>query len=200
MVTGKKAGRPKSFDREAALARALDLFLEKNYPDTSLSELLVRMDIARQSFYDTFESKEALFLEAFQRYEAEAMQAYRQVLGVPGSPMGQLEKVVRGWGEQAKERPFGGCLINAAAVDLGRHHPQIAGLVRLHFHQLTLLLRDGLQKALARGELAQSADPTALARLLVVHCQGLIVMGHAGVDEQIVDDVTESLLQLLPRL
>jgi len=61
-------GRPVEFDRNVALEEAMQLFWSRGYEATSLPELLERMGIARSSFYQSFGSKQDLFLEAVERY------------------------------------------------------------------------------------------------------------------------------------
>ena len=61
-------GRPRAFDREAALARATRLFWEKGYEATSISDLTEAMEIGSPSLYAAFGSKEALYTEAVQYY------------------------------------------------------------------------------------------------------------------------------------
>ena len=199
MKGDKRSGRPRSFKREDALERAVALFLSNGYEASSLNDLLATMGIARQSLYDTFKSKRELFLEALGAYEAAAIRDYRALLDQPGSPLAKLETILRGWSERARQRPFTGCLVNGAAVDLGRADAQIAQGVRAHFEALTELLSDCLQQAIKAGELLPETDAVSLARLMVNHCQGLIVMAHAGMNDEVIEEITMGLLRLLPR-
>ena len=76
--------RPKAFDRDRTLARALELFQAKGYEATSIQDLVDAMGIGRQSLYDTFGDKEALYREALERYVAEGP---RSVLVALESPL-----------------------------------------------------------------------------------------------------------------
>src|SRR4051794_3997112 len=66
-VTAAK-GRPRAFDPERALDRALRVFWEKGYEGASLPELTRAMGINRPSMYAAFGNKEALFRKAIDRY------------------------------------------------------------------------------------------------------------------------------------
>lgn len=63
-------GRPRSFDRDAALARAMDVFWAKGYEAASLTELMVAMGLNPPSFYAAFGSKDALYRESVDLYLA----------------------------------------------------------------------------------------------------------------------------------
>src|SRR5882724_123285 len=63
-------GRPRSFDRTEALDKALTLFWRWGYEGTSIAALVEAMGITPPSLYTAFGSKEALFLEAVDRYNA----------------------------------------------------------------------------------------------------------------------------------
>ena len=63
------AGRPREFDRDAALASARDLFWERGYEGVSISDLIERLGLASARIYAAFGSKEDLFREAIKHYE-----------------------------------------------------------------------------------------------------------------------------------
>ena len=79
------AGRKLAFEREIALSNAMDLFWEKGYHGTGLTELLKRMGIKRQSLYNTFGSKRRLFLEAIAYYGQTVVKTLEMDLLQPGS-------------------------------------------------------------------------------------------------------------------
>jgi AcrR family transcriptional regulator len=74
-VARKPRGRPRSFDRDAALRLAMAVFWEKGFEATSISDLTEAMGINPPSLYSAFGDKEKLFLEALQRYMDEGFQA-----------------------------------------------------------------------------------------------------------------------------
>jgi len=67
-TSSMKTGRPTEFDRNTALERAMVLFWRQGYEATSLSDLLGEMGIGRQSLYNAFGDKQALFIEAARHY------------------------------------------------------------------------------------------------------------------------------------
>ena len=63
-------GRPRSFDREAALARAMEVFWERGYQAAAMTDLTDAMGINSPSLYAAFGSKEALYREAVAYFAA----------------------------------------------------------------------------------------------------------------------------------
>src|SRR6476620_4557595 len=86
--------RPKSFDLDTALQRAITLFREKGYAGASTDDLLCAMGIGRQSMYDTFGDKRGLYIEALRRYNAESVAEIMHSFNSAISPLAGLEKVL----------------------------------------------------------------------------------------------------------
>ena len=78
--------RPKAFDVERALDRAVEVFWTRGYEATSLCDLLEHMEIGRQSLYDTFGDKHGLFLAALERYRRAMSQSLLGALERPLQP------------------------------------------------------------------------------------------------------------------
>ena len=81
--TEMPAGRPRLFDLELALDRALNVFWRKGYEGTSLADLTDEMGINRPSLYAAFGNKEALFRRAMERYEQKTASCLRSALDEP---------------------------------------------------------------------------------------------------------------------
>jgi TetR/AcrR family transcriptional regulator, transcriptional repressor for nem operon len=173
--------RPKSFDEEAALEQAVRLFRERGYEATSLADLEAQLGVGRQSLYNTFGSKQALFLKALDRYRRESAEALLERLNVPGAGLDEI----RAFFHQAVESltsvdPRCGCLVTNTIVERG---PQDAeALLRCNAARdvLERAFRRALAQAKARGELPAAMDAEALATLLVVHTYGLNVLAKTG--------------------
>src|SRR3546814_11656467 len=89
-------GRPRSFDIDEALDRALEVFWRKGYEGASLSDLTEAMGIARTSLYAAFGNKEGLFCKAHDRYGRQKVEQVEQKGGGEGKRM--AEGVDRGGG------------------------------------------------------------------------------------------------------
>jgi AcrR family transcriptional regulator len=173
-------GRPRAFDLDTALDQALELFWQKGYEGTSLTDLTTAMGISRPSLYAAFGNKEALFRKALARYLAGPAAAAARTL-----EHADVGSAIRGWLESAAEfltcpeHPRG-CLMVQGALSCGEAgdaiRAELAGHRRAMFEQLHGRLRRGR----ADRQLPDHCDLAALARYVVTIQQGLSVQASSG--------------------
>lgn len=177
-------GRPRAFDADAALERALAVFWEKGYEGASLSALTAAMGISRPSLYAAYGNKEALFRKALGRYLAGPAATLAQALEQPDA-----RTAVARYLEAAVELLCGaehpsGCLVVQGALSCGTTGTVIrAELARQRQAGLDLL-RARLARAQAEGALAEACDVDALARYLATLHQGLSVQAASGASRE----------------
>ncbi|MFT7677237.1 MAG: TetR/AcrR family transcriptional repressor of nem operon [Planctomycetota bacterium] len=164
--------RPRTFDQEDVLERAVDLFTEQGFDGISVPELSSRLGICRQSLYNAFGDKRGLFLAALRRYGEREVGAKLALLEAEGSPLENLRTVIRGWAALAAQCPGDGCLTVAAIIE-NRKDAEALGIIEGQVKQLEHGYRDTLRRAAAAGELKPGADPARLARVLTSTCYGL---------------------------
>lgn len=112
-------GRPREFDEHAALDKALAVFWRHGYEASSLAELLAAMELSKSSFYETFGSKHALFLEALQQYQDERLIQLRGALAGGKSARAAIEAFFeRVIGHAATPGNARGCMACNEAVEL----------------------------------------------------------------------------------
>jgi TetR/AcrR family transcriptional repressor of nem operon len=177
--------RPKGFDTEAALVRAMELFWEQGYAATSMEQLVQTMGISRQSLYDTFGDKHRLFLAAMDSYCAMLDAAMLQPLRAPDAGLQALHDtglaIIDFLLQYPKRRA---CLMANTTLELAPHDAEIAAKVQSHMLNMETAFRHALRNAQARGEIAASADADALAKYLVGMAHGLMVMAKSGADRE----------------
>src|SRR5258708_39225357 len=86
--------RPKEFDQEKALRKAVHLFSQQGFAATSTDELMRVMNVGRQSMYDTFGDKRALFLRALEMYVTESVKSINAELEKPGSALSTVRNAL----------------------------------------------------------------------------------------------------------
>src|SRR5258707_2271777 len=97
--------RPKDFDRDIAVERAMSVFWSKGYAATSTDDLLQAMKIGRQSMYDTFGDKRRLYVEALERYQLESTAGNIKRLRSSASPLAGIEALLIGVNSSNKATP-----------------------------------------------------------------------------------------------
>jgi TetR/AcrR family transcriptional regulator, transcriptional repressor for nem operon len=190
--------RTKEFDPDAALRDALELFWERGYEATSMADLVERLGIARASIYATFGGKREVYLKALDRYGELADPSLLNDLSQPGPALPAVRALVTRYAmEAAHDDKRRGCFVVNTAVELAPHDPDAARRVQASWDYLETALTSALIRARAQGELAESKDPRALARFLLVFLQGLRVMGKAATEPERLRDASVQALALL---
>lgn len=190
--------RTKAFDPDAALQAALELFWQRGYEATSMSDLVAHLGIGRASIYATFGSKRELYLSAMDRY-AETREPVDVELSQPGPALPAVRAAVRRFAAEASTpgTRLSGCFVTNTATELAPHDPAAARKVESSWEHLEAPLRAALLRAQDQGELPENRDPYALARMLLVLLQGMRVVGKASGDPARVRDAAEQALALL---
>ncbi len=191
------AGRPRTFDPDTALSKALDLFWAQGYAATNTRDLVKTMGVSWQSLYNTFGNKHDLFLQALRRYDHETLERTRTVLEASDTPLANLQRLVRLWGTHVTTPAFQGCFMNNTVAELGARDEAVASIAQTHFQKFETLLKTALERAVADGSIREDANTEALARFLVGTSQGLIVLGKAGAPAETIDDIVEVAISTL---
>ncbi|HET7715336.1 MAG TPA: TetR/AcrR family transcriptional regulator [Bauldia sp.] len=173
-------GRPRSFDRGKALARAMELFWAKGFDGTSLADLTGGLGINPPSLYAAFGSKEALFLEAVALYgETEGSYIWKQ-LDAP-TAREAVERFLRAsaiaFSRRGKPR---GCLVILGALHPSESNREICRRLREFRAQNKVVLEDRLRRAVAEGELPEDADCSAMSSFILAVQMGMSIQARDG--------------------
>lgn len=191
--------RPKEFNPDDALEKAMQVFWHKGYEATSMEDLLTAMDINRGSLYATFGDKRELFLKAMDRYcSGGAIGNRLSILNEPGPAIPLIRRFIGAMLEFGLSDPLRrGCMITNAVMELAPHEKDIARRVAGRLQMAEEAFFTLLTRARQEGELANDKDPRALARVLVTMMQGTIVMIKAGTPADVVKQTAKTALSIL---
>src|ERR1700733_5816851 len=124
-------GRPRGFDTEAAVERAMGVFWSRGYHGTALPDLLRATKLSRGSLYAAFGDKHSLFLRALDRYIADALARIDVELAPPGEPIDGLRAYLAGYVDRTSGASGRrGCLLVATAMELAGHDSDVEGRIR----------------------------------------------------------------------
>ncbi len=181
--------RPKEFDRDAALAKAVEVFWDKGYEATSTEDLVRAMGIGRQSMYDTFGDKHRLFAEALQRYAEERSATFGACLRDATSPLSAIESVLLG---VSAERPCDrarGCFMISATADLAGIDVDVTRISRENADRLEASFEAAVRAAQGKKELPAKVDARAAGRFLLSTYVGLKLSAKAGSSPDALRDI-----------
>lgn len=190
--------RPKEFDPDVVLDRALELFWERGYDATSMADLVEHLGIGRASLYATFGSKHDLYLKALDRYLLRVNPSPLEYLSRPGPALPLVRTLVERYARECAEDVHRrGCMVVNAAIERLPGDPLVARRVEMAWDGLEAALAAALHRAQAQGELSPEKDPRSLARFFLVFLQGLRVLSKTGWDSQRFQDAAKEALSLL---
>lgn len=174
-------GRPRTFDRTAALRRAMDVFWAKGYDGASMSDLTAAMGIKSPSLYAAFGSKEALFLEATDLYtRVEGADIWSALEDSPTASLA-IERFLCRTAEaySQTDRPQG-CLIALGALHQDSSKGAICDDLRRRRAENHMALRTRLERGVAEGELPPDFDSCATATFLATVQHGMSIQARDG--------------------
>jgi AcrR family transcriptional regulator len=184
-------GRPREFELEEALDRAMMLFWRKGYEGTSLSDLTEALEITRPSLYAAFGNKQALFRQVLDRYDALTAGFLACSIEAP-TAHAVAEGLLRGAADFHADpnNPPGCLMVHGALVGSDESDP-LRVETRIRRALLREAIRGRLERALAEGDLPAGSDPASLARYIVAVMRGMAIEAASGASgddlRQIVD-------------
>ena len=190
--------RPKSFDREEVLERAMAVFWRKGYGATSVRDLVEATGLNPGSLYDTFDDKHGLFLESVALYRRTVVARRLEKLEGPGPARARIATFF----EDVIDFSLGegrllGCLMTNSAIELAPRDRDTALAVAANFAEIEAAFRRVLRRGAEAGEIAPDKPVEDLARYLASGLQGLRVLAKVQPDEAAMRSVVRLMLTAL---
>ena len=190
-------GRPKSFDEDEVLALAMNYFWEHGYENSSLDNLLVAMRIKKSSFYHAFKSKEELFSRCIELYGKMLLQYFETLkdrVGAKEALLSLKDSVIKELKETGKIK---GCLLMNSGKECYNRYSALSYQIGVDFHSLLEIFERFVKEAQEKGEISQEKEAKIIAGRYLNAINGLIVTIQAGASRELIDDLIQSLKELL---
>lgn len=197
-VSTPRPGRPREFDTDAALAKAITRFSEYGFHGTSISDLNASLGLTSGSIYKAWGDKRGLFLAALDRYMTLRGEAIVACLADARLGRDKIEALLTYYAHLSCEASgLTGCLVVETAVELSLADKEIARLITAQQNrretQLVRLIEEGQRD----GSIRKALDASNLAKLLLTLQQGMRVVGKTGAESKQMLGMVSEMMQLL---
>ncbi|MBA1228184.1 TetR/AcrR family transcriptional regulator [Pseudomonas viridiflava] len=193
-------GRPRTFDRDAAITQAMHLFWEHGYDATSLSQLKAGIGngITAPSFYAAFGSKQALFIEVMERYLTTHGRVTDSLFDTTLAPREAIERTLRRSAKMQCEADHPkGCLVSLGLMSACSDESKAisAPLARARDMNRAALV-DCVERAIEAGDLPKTVMPESLAAVFDSFMLGMSTLARDGISHQMLDAAVSQVMGL----
>lgn len=191
-------GRPREFDRDRALARAIEVFWSKGYEGASLADLTRAMGINPPSLYAAFGDKESLFIEAVQRYHENV----RESCPYQGEATARaaVERLLVELAALFTDRSHpAGCLAVMAMITSSTSSARLQRMLAEERAAARARLRERIHLGVKEGELDAGTDVAALTDFYVALINGMSLQAREGASRKSLLAMVETALRAWPQ-
>ncbi|MEM5387644.1 TetR/AcrR family transcriptional regulator [Paraburkholderia phymatum] len=197
-IADRQRGRPREFDLDHTIERAMQVFWTRGYQATSLPDLMQATGLSRGSLYAAFGDKHGLFLLALDHYIVQALRRLDDELASGQKALAGLKACMDGYvartnGAAGKR----GCLVVATAMELAAHDQEVSNRIAYFFKAMEVRLVKALKRAQKEGDLVRKVNPAAAAHVLVCFLEGLRVVRKTGIEPDRAKDAVQTLISSL---
>jgi len=191
-------GRPREFDLNEVLDKAAQVFCERGYHATSISDLTSGMELASGSVYKAFKDKRTVFLATFDRYKDVRDAQLKAAINQGNNGRERVQRVVEFY-STASHGVVGqrGCMVINCAAELATFDAEIALRVTTSLNRSEALLTNLICQGQTDGSIPVSIDSQSTARLMLCLLQGMRIVGKTGRSKKQMQAVADMALKLL---
>lgn len=180
----RRRGRPRSFDRNEALRKAMQTFWTNGYEGTSMTQLVDAMGIVSPSIYAAFGSKEELFREAVDLYiHSEAEAAWKALDQIDDTRTAIQTMLLTSIDSFVATQPPRGCLVILGTSHLGNTDEVVQTILRTHRNRFRKRLTERLTRQTESHDAPDQPPPEALSECILAFFSGLAIEAVDGVPE-----------------
>jgi AcrR family transcriptional regulator len=195
----KRRGRPRAYEPDVALGKALDLFRTQGFAATSLDDLSEATGMNRPSLYGAFGDKRELYIKSYQRYREEARASMVEIFRQEMPVRRRLERIFASAlniylsGEAGPRGCF--TVVTAASEAVG--DPDIRAMVLDGLNELDKAFASCFRRAKEKGELPDSADPAVLAQLASATVHSIAIRSRARVSRKELEAIVKGAIDVM---
>lgn len=195
----KRRGRPRAYEPEVALGKALDLFRKGGFAATSLDDLSAATGMNRPSLYGAFGDKRELYIKSYARYRTDARAAMIEIFRGEMPIRERLKRVYAAALDiyVADTSDPKGCFTVMTAASEAVADPEIRAMVLDGFAELDKAFASSFRRAREKGELPPSADPVVLAQLASATIHTIAIRARARVPRKELETIVKGAIGVM---
>ena len=197
-VPPKRRGRPRSYEPDVALGKALDLFRKEGFAATSLDDLSAATGMNRPSLYGAFGDKRELFIKSYQRYREDARAA---MAGIFRDELPIRQRLARIYAVALDIYLSGdsprGCFTVMTAASEAVSDPDIRAIVLEGLAELDKAFAACFRRAKEKGELPANADPVVLAQIASATIHTIAIRARAQTPRKELEAIVNGAIDLM---
>lgn len=166
-------GRPIGFDKERALNKATQLFWKQGYTKTSVAELQRTMKLGESSFYNSFRSKKALYLECLKHYNKVNMLERSRALRSDRSAKERIYDFFDVVLSELEENSCPGCFTTNSLSHEVLREKELKGFLFSNMEAFLAYLQTVIEQGQKEEEISANLPPEVTARVVFTYLQGL---------------------------
>ena len=190
--------RPRDFDEERVLDRAVDCFWKHGYGATTVRDLAEAMKIGGASLYNAYGDKRALFARSLERYANRSMRDRITRMEAERRPKEAIRAFIAEIVDRSLKDPDRkGCLLINSALDVAPHDAEIGKVVAGYLDELRAFFRRNVAAAQRVGQVPKSVDAEEVSAHLLGVLAGIRVLARTGAPRKMLENVARPALALL---
>ncbi|MBM7485099.1 AcrR family transcriptional regulator [Bradyrhizobium sp. USDA 3686] len=195
----KRRGRPRAYEPEVALGKALDLFRTQGFAATSLDDLSEATGMNRPSLYGAFGDKRELYIKSYQRYRDDARASMVEIFRQEMPVRQRLERIFASALNIYLSGATGprGCFTVVTAASEAVGDPDIRAMVLDGLNELDKAFASCFRRAKEKGELPESADPAVLAQLASATVHSIAIRSRARVSRKDLEAIVKGAIDVM---
>ncbi|MCR8560235.1 TetR/AcrR family transcriptional regulator [Mucilaginibacter sp. BJC16-A38] len=190
--------RPKEFDEDELLEKAVNLFWKKGYHATSAQDLVDALGINRSSLYNTYTDKKTLFTKSLKQYQLKQTNAMIAMLGKADDAKKVLKQIFTDLIQESADDTFlKGCFMVNTAVELAGIDAEIGDIVNKNNKSVEDALTKIIEKGQHDGQFSTKNDARTYARFIFGNITAIKVAARSGTPKETLEDMAEIALSAL---
>lgn len=192
-----RTGRPRVFDKESAISKAMFLYWEQGFESTSLAQLKEAMGISSASFYAAFGSKENLFKEAIDRYNASYGQVTDCLADTSMQPKAAIETALRQTARMQTDSSHpSGCMLVLSANVCSEKNNHVRDIVSKERALVRCNLEECIKRGQKNGEITSNINSDVLCTLIEAFMYGISTQARDGVGYSSMDEAITQIMKI----